>query len=92
MACIGTATYVSLADSLNDKKLTAYESGARMPNKPFFHQDATRTIVWIEALYCGLRHAIVKALDTPEKATAVATHLASGKWDKKKGKRHWVGR
>ena len=25
--------------------------------------------------------------DTPEKTAGVATHLASGKWDKKKGKR-----
>jgi hypothetical protein len=72
---------------MNDEKLTAYESGTRKPNKPFFvDKEAEGAVVWIEALYCGLRQAIVKALDTPEKAGAVSTHLSSGKWDKKKGK------
>jgi hypothetical protein len=72
--------------TINDEKLTALEQG-EPPSKPFFENFPDRTVVWIEPLYWSLRQAIVKALDTPDKAAAVEAYISSGKWDRKGKKR-----
>lgn len=48
---------------------------------PFFVQDDKRTVVLVEGFYWELRQAIVKALDTPDKFTAVEAWIKSGSWD-----------
>ena len=72
--------------SINDEQLTALEQG-QDPSKPFFQRFPDRTVVWIEALYWSLRQAVVKALDTPEKAMAVEAYFKSGTWDPKSKRR-----
>jgi hypothetical protein len=68
--------------TINDEQLTALERG-QQPGKGFFENFPDRTVVWIEPLYWCLRQAIVKALDTSDKANAVEAYIKSGIWDRK---------
>jgi hypothetical protein len=72
--------------SISDERLTAIEQG-EAPPKPFFERFPDGTVVWVEGLYWGLRRAIVKALDTPDKAVAVEAYIKSGSWDRKARRR-----
>jgi hypothetical protein len=72
--------------TIDDRELTALEKGQE-PGKPFFESYPDRTVVWIEPLYWSLRRAVVKALDTSDKAMAVESYIKSGTWDRKARKR-----
>ncbi len=69
----------------DDAKLTALEqqTSQRPYSDPTFKRTENKTVVWIDSFYWALRIAIVRAVDTPEKAQAVEAWIESGKWDDK---------
>ena len=64
---------------IGDRPLMALEQGEKPP-RPFIVQESGKTVIWIEGLYWALRHSIVNALITPEKARNVTDYLASRDW------------
>ncbi len=68
-----------------EENLTQLEQliNQRPYSDPTFRRNQNRTIVWIDSFYWALRLAITRSLDTPKKATAIATWVKSGKWDPK---------
>lgn len=66
----------------DDAALTLLEQRVdeRPCSDPTFKRTENKTVVLIDSFYWALRIAIVRALDTPEKAQAVVAWIESGKW------------
>jgi hypothetical protein len=69
----------------DDERLTQLEqlTNERPYSDPTFRRDKTRTVIWIDSFYWALRIAIVRSLNTPEKASAIRDWILSGEWDPK---------
>jgi hypothetical protein len=67
--------------SLSDADLTEIERNKNLPHsEPSLSRDKSRTVLWIENFYWGIRTALANSVDTPAKAEAVDKWIASGKW------------
>lgn len=73
--------------SLSDDDIVGLET--RRTIRPYtsstIESSQTAVIFSIESFYWGLRMAIERSLDTPEKSRAVCEYIQSGKWDPTKG-------
>ena len=70
--------------ALQEAELEKIEESATRPfSDPSIRQDSVRTVLWLETFYWGIRQAISRAIDTPEKAARIQEWIASGKWDRK---------
>jgi hypothetical protein len=68
--------------ALQEAELENIEKSTTRPfSDPSIRQDSVRTVLWLETFYWGLRQAISRAIDSPEKAARIQEWIASGKWD-----------
>ncbi|MBL6946317.1 MAG: hypothetical protein ISR47_06755 [Rhodospirillales bacterium] len=68
---------------LTETRVEQIESDQMRPHsEPFLQRNETRTILWIENFYWGLRQAIQKVVgETPDRIKEIDKWIADGKYD-----------